>query len=123
MQRRFFCRENDMGISKVCLAWVGAATLGVAPCVFAATAAAPAGELEEITVTAQKRAESEQTVPLSMTTFGAVALQEKAVVDFFDYGTKAPNLGFAYTGDGMSTARTISIRGVSGDNVTGFYVD
>ena len=58
-----------------------------------------------------------------MTTFGAVALQEKAVVDFFDYGTKVPNLGFAYTGDGMSTARTISIRGVSGDNVTGFYVD
>ena len=27
------------------------------------------------------------------------------------------------TGDGVGTARTISIRGVSGDNVTGFYID
>jgi iron complex outermembrane recepter protein len=112
-----------MGISKGCLAWVGVVAMMGPLRVFAAEAAAPAGELQEITVTAQKRAESEQTVPLSMTTFGAVALEQKAVVDFFDYGTKVPNLGFAYTGDGMSTARTISIRGVSGDNVTGFYVD
>src|SRR5713226_714250 len=88
----------------------------------AAETSAPA-ELETITVTAQKRSESEQTVPLSMTTFGAAALEEKAVVNFFDYGTKVPNLGFAATGDGLGTARTISIRGVSGDNVTGFYVD
>ncbi len=111
-----------MGISKGCLAAIGAAAM-MGPCCAFAAAATPTGELEEITVTAQKRSETEQTVPLSMTTFGAVALQEKAVVDFFDYGTKVPNLGFAYTGDGMSTARTISIRGVSGDNVTGFYVD
>src|SRR5450755_716869 len=111
-----------MRISKRCIACVGAAALLGSLRVFAADTP-PAGQLEEITVTAQKRAESEQTVPLSMTTFGAVALQEKAVVDFFDYATKVPNLGFASTGDGMGTSRTISIRGVSGDNVTGFYVD
>jgi len=111
-----------MGISKGCLAWAGVVAL-IGALQAHADAPASTSELQEITVTAQKRAESEQTVPLSMTTFGAVALQEKAVVDFFDYGTKVPNLGFAYTGDGMSTARTISIRGVSGDNVTGFYVD
>src|SRR5450631_2870199 len=111
-----------MRISKRCIACVGAAALLGSLRVFAADTP-PAGQLEEITVTAQKRAESEQTVPLSMTTFGAAALEEKAVVDFFDYGTKVPNLGFASTGDGMGTARTISIRGVSGDNVTGFYVD
>jgi hypothetical protein len=111
-----------MGISKGCLAWAGVVAL-IGTLQARADTPASASELEEITVTAQKRAESEQTVPLSMTTFSAVALQEKAVVDFFDYGTKVPNLGFAYTGDGMSTARTISIRGVSGDNVTGFYVD
>jgi outer membrane receptor protein involved in Fe transport len=102
---------------------VGAAALLGSLRALAADTTPPPGQLEEITVTAQKRAENEQTVPLSMTTFGAVALQEKAVVDFFDYGTKVPNLGFASTGDGMGTARTISIRGVSGDNVTGFYVD
>jgi len=84
----------------------------------------PATEgLAEIIVTAQKRSESEQTVPLSMTTFGEVALQQKAISTFFDYGTKVPNLAFAMTGDGVGTSRTISIRGISGDNVTGFYVD
>ena len=81
------------------------------------------GGLEEIIVTAQKRAESQQTVPLSITTFGQAALEEKAITNFFDYATKVPNLGFAMTGDGVGTSRTVSIRGISGDNVTGFYVD
>lgn len=82
-----------------------------------------AGSLEEIVVTATKRAESEQSVPLSMTTFGGFALQEKAIETFFDYATKVPNLAFAQTGDGVGTSRTISIRGISGDNVTAVYVD
>ncbi len=95
-----------------------------------ATAATPIGAdstaantVEEIVVTAQKRSESEQTVPLSMTTFGAAALQEQSINTFFDYATKVPNLGFASTGDGVGTARTISIRGISGDNVTAMYID
>src|SRR5208337_634266 len=113
-----------MGISKRCLAWLGAAALMGPVCAFAAdTTAAPAGELEEITVTAEKRAESQQNVPMSMTTFGTVQLQEKAIVNFFDYATKVPNLAFAPTGDGVGTARTISIRGVSGNNVTSYYID
>ncbi len=112
-----------MGISKGSLAWVGVISLMGPLRLFAAEAAAPAGELEEITVTAEKRSESQQNVPLSMTTFGAVALQEKAIYNFFDYATKVPNLAFAPTGDGVSTSRTISIRGVSGDNVTSYYID
>jgi iron complex outermembrane recepter protein len=79
--------------------------------------------LEEIVVTAQKRSETEQSVPMSMTTFGGAALEQKAINTFFDYGTKVPNLAFAPTGDGVGTSRTVSIRGISGDNVTGFYID
>jgi iron complex outermembrane recepter protein len=89
----------------------------------AEAAAAPTAGLQEVIVTAQKRSESEQSVPLSMTTFGGAALEQKAITDFFDYATKVPNLGFAMTGDGVGTARTVSIRGISGDNVTGFYID
>lgn len=94
----------------------------------AAVHAAPAntggGEgLAEIVVTAQKRSESEQSVPMSMTTFGGAALEQKAINNFFDYATKVPNLAFAPTGDGVGTSRTVSIRGISGDNVTGFYLD
>ncbi len=112
-----------MGIKRNCMALLGVmASTAILP-VFAADQPASSNELEVITVTAQKRAESEQTVPLSMTTFGAVALEQKAIATFFDYGTKVPNLAFAPTGDGVGTSRTISIRGISGDNVTGFYVD
>jgi len=87
-----------------------------------AQTAAP-GALDEIVVTAQKRVENLQSVPLSMTTFGAAALEQKSIETFFDYATKVPNLAFAPTGDGVGTARTVSIRGIAGDNVTGFYID
>src|ERR1700753_2075657 len=90
---------------------------------YAADESSSSGELETIVVTAQRRAETEQNVPLSMTTFSGAALEEKSINNFFDYATKVPNLAFAPTGDGVGTARTVSIRGISGDNVTGFYID
>src|SRR5258708_21277127 len=76
----------------------------------AATADTSSGALEEIIVTAEKRSESVQNVPLSITTIGAATLEQNAIRSFFDYGTKVPNLAFAMTGDGLGTARTISIR-------------
>jgi iron complex outermembrane recepter protein len=113
----------DMRLNST-LARLGVGTLAVGlSAVCAAQTAAPSGGLEEIVVTAQRRSENLQTVPLSITTFGGVALEQKQITDFFDYGTKTPNLAFAMTGDGVGTARTISIRGISGDNTTGFYID
>jgi outer membrane receptor protein involved in Fe transport len=97
--------------------------LAALPAAHAATADSASGALEEIIVTAEKRSESAQNVPLSITTIGAAALEQNAIRSFFDYGSKVPNLAFAMTGDGVGTARTISIRGISGDNVTGFYID
>jgi len=81
------------------------------------------GGVEEIIVTAQRREETVQNVPLSITALSARALQEKAVTSFFDYAGQVPGLAFGYTGDGSGTARTISIRGISGDGATGFYID
>jgi iron complex outermembrane recepter protein len=112
-----------MGISKNSLAWAGVAAMVGSLRVLAADTAPASTELETIVVTAEKRSETEQTVPLSMTTFSSAALQEKSINSFFDYATKVPNLAFAPTGDGVGTARTVSIRGISGDNVTGFYID
>src|SRR5258708_2152418 len=96
------------------IAWV--------PAVFA-DAPADGDQLAEIVVTAQKRAESLQTVPVSITTFGTQELKDRAVESFMDYATSVPNLGFGASGDGAANSRTISIRGVSGDNTTGFYLD
>ena len=89
------------------------------------TPAGPASTqgLEEIVVTAQRRSESLQNVPLSITALGATTIEQKAISTFFDYAGQVPNLAFSNTGDGVGTARTISIRGISGDGTTGFYID
>ena len=102
---------------------LGLIVAGLALSATASAQTAQSGALEEVVVTAQKRVENVQTVPLSMTTFGTLALEQKAIENFFDYATKVPNLAFAPTGDGVGTARTISIRGIAGDNTTGFYID
>jgi outer membrane receptor protein involved in Fe transport len=83
----------------------------------------PGTGIEEIVVTAQRRSESLQNVPLSITALSAATLEARAVTSFFDYAGQVPNLAFASTGDGSGTARTISIRGISGDGTTGFYID
>jgi outer membrane receptor protein involved in Fe transport len=125
VNRHLFGDRRALALSSI--GWAVAVSVTWADPVFAAEAppgaTATTGGLEEVIVTAQKRAETEQSVPLSMTTFNAAALQQKEITEFFDYATKVPNLGFAMTGDGVGTARTISIRGISGDNVTGFYID
>jgi outer membrane receptor protein involved in Fe transport len=112
-----------MKVDKVRMALIAAVSVVAAGGARAAEAPPPAGGLEEVIVTAQKRAETEQSVPLSITTFSSEALQAKAINNFFDYATKVPNLAFAPTGDGVGTARTVSIRGISGNDVTGFYID
>src|ERR1700682_5228676 len=113
--------EKNMTIARITVA--GAHVLFIAGTAAYAADEAQPNVLEEVVVTAQKRSEGEQSVPLSMTTFGSAALQEKSINTFFDYATKVPNLAFAPTGDGVGTARTVSIRGISGDGVTGFYID
>jgi len=96
---------------------------GVAISAVTAAQTAPPSGLEEIVVTAQRRAESLQTVPLSITALNAASLEQRSVSTFFDYAGQVPNLAFSNTGDGSGTARTISIRGISGDGTTGFYID
>jgi len=81
------------------------------------------GTVEEVVVTAQRRSESLQNVPLSITALSEASLEQKAVTTFFDYAGQVPNLAFANTGDGVGTARTISIRGIAGDGTAGFYID
>ncbi len=106
-------------------AWRPLAAVPLVICWQTVPADTPAGadQIPEIVVTAQKRAENLQNVPVSITTFGTEDLKIRAVESFIDYATSVPNLGFGASGDGAANSRTISIRGVSGDNTTGFYLD
>ncbi len=86
------------------------------------------GELEEVIVTAQKREQSLQDVPVAVSAFNAQMLQQSGVKDMFDLQANAPSLivGQSQT----STTTTFSIRGIftSSQNFglepsVGLYVD
>jgi iron complex outermembrane receptor protein len=88
-------------------------------------------QLSTIVVTAQRRAESLQDVPLSITAFDANTIQLAHMTEAKDYLQFAPNVVF--TEDGETGARSISIaiRGVGNMNIAdapqaasiGFYID
>ncbi|MBT7951367.1 MAG: TonB-dependent receptor [Gammaproteobacteria bacterium] len=72
-----------------------------------------AQELEEIVVSAQRREESLQDVPVSITAFSAETLKRQNIKEAKDYLTITPNVNF--TEDGELGARSVGIamRGVS----------
>jgi iron complex outermembrane recepter protein len=112
--------QNLSSLSLVPICALAVSVCGNAP---AQEATGSGDKLEEITVTAEKRAQNIQTVPMSITALSSTEIEQRDIVSFIDYGTTVPNLGFGYSGIGYSNARTISIRGVSGANTTGFYID
>jgi iron complex outermembrane receptor protein len=73
-----------------------------------------AGTLEEIVVTATKREETLQSVPLSITALGTEKLQELGVTNFVDYAKFLPSVAFTSVAPGFSR---VFMRGVAaGDN-------
>ena len=92
------------------------AGLPIAPLVLAGSPvmAQQAGALEEIIVTAQKREESLQNVPLSIQAIGSERLEELQISSFTDYVRFLPSVSFTTTGPGFGLAY---FRGVaSGEN-------
>jgi outer membrane receptor protein involved in Fe transport len=77
----------------------------------------------EIIVTAQKRSENIQDVPLSISAVTGETLERQGSVAFQDYAVKIPNLAFNYAGVSVFGSQTIALRGIYGVNTTGFYLD
>ena len=82
------------------------------------------GTLATIIVTAERRAESIQSVPISVTAITADTLAKFDIVQFDDYAHMVPNLSFG-TGNtfGITNGREITIRGISGTNTTSYYIN
>lgn len=91
-----------------------AAALAIATPQVLAQAQKDQGVLEQVIVTAQKRQENLQDVPLSITALGTQKLEEMHVTDFDDYAKLLPSLSYTTAGPGFSR---VFFRGVSsGDN-------
>jgi iron complex outermembrane receptor protein len=92
-------------------------------------AASGSGTLEEITVTAQRRAQSLQDVPIALTAYTAEQLEQRQIVDTYDIVRNIPNL----TGNanvGVGTSSSLYVRGLGNaesiatfDLPVGTYVD
>ena len=79
--------------------------------------------LEEITVTASKRQQTVQETGMSLTAMNSDQLERMSVSTFADFAVRVPNLGFGNESDGRFNSNSPAIRGVFGDNTTGFYID
>ena len=88
-------------------------------------------ELEEIVVTAQRREQNLQEVPVSVTAFSGAVLERANITQASEYLALTPNVGFSDGEETGSRAVSISIRGVndlkSGQNSVissiGIYLD
>ena len=100
----------------VSLGWVGTS--------YSAPERAGSASLEEIIVTAQKRSQSLEEVPLSIQAFTGDALEQSNIRDFSELITFVPGAS-----EGLSLnagTREYQIRGIaqgSGDPTVGYYVD
>ena len=99
----------------------------------AAPAASGTGTLEEIVVTAQKRSQNQQIVPVSVTALSPATLANARVLNAADLSGQVPNL-FVMQGasmNGNTSTPWMTLRGIEANNTgtvqtdsgIGFYVD
>ncbi|MDR3511677.1 MAG: TonB-dependent receptor [Caulobacteraceae bacterium] len=123
MKRHISVGQLKAGVAAAAL--LAAAGPGIAGAADAPPSASngAAGTVEEVVVTAQKRAEAVQTVPMAITAFTSRTLVTSGVTTFQDYAVRVPNLAFAYSSSLGANAQAIAIRGIYGQNTTGMYLD
>lgn len=83
------------------------ATIAISPSLAAQSA------LEEVVVTAQRREESLQEVPVSITAFTGDAMKQQNLQEAKDYFAITPNVNFTEDGETGNRSVGISMRGVS----------
>ena len=82
------------------------------------------GVLDDIIVTAEKRSESLEKVPLSIAAFSAQALDETGVEDFSSLAARIPGVTLNSAGPGQSSYSIRGVASVGGNSpTTGIYID
>ena len=98
--------------------------------VFAQDAGAGASVFEEIVVTARKREESLEDIPVALTAFTEEDFANLNIGDLFDIGKNVPNLFVGNFGNGNQNHTSVFMRGVGTqdhiitvDSAVGLYLD
>ena len=121
---RMAVKTSLMGSAALLMTQMAAPSALAEEAVQDAAPAAQESDMGEIIVTAQKRAETVQKVPLSITVLGGDQIEREGVRSFQDYATRVPNLSFTQAGSSIGgLGQAISLRGIYGTNTTGVYLD
>ena len=110
---------------------IAAATISTIAPVLAQADTPSSDALQEIVVTAERRVESLQDVPISISAFNAEELQRANITEAKNYLQLTPNVSYAQDGQTGNGSIRISIRGVSNvslgeravPNSIGYYID
>jgi iron complex outermembrane receptor protein len=84
---------------------------------------ASSGELEEVVVTAQKREETLDKVPISVSVLGREEMLQRQIVSMADVAAVTPGVDFQNTGSTIALAIRGVSSGISGYSTTGIYID
>jgi iron complex outermembrane recepter protein len=104
----------------------GLAFAQTAPVTPATTPAAKSTTIETITVTAQRRAENPQEIPVSVSAVGGDQLAERAITDLSQMESLSPGFTFGRSGtDARPAIRGVRTENVAinGDTTIGFFID
>ncbi len=84
-------------------------------------------QLEEVVVTARKRSESLQDVPMAVSAFNSAQLQDAQVTGMEDLQRMTPNITLTETGGLQAGSIAVFVRGIGNDpqfdQGVGIYVD
>ena len=105
--------------SVVNLRRVAAVVLAVAPAATLAQGHSPVTTLEEIVVTATKRATSLQDVPLAVSALTAEDILARGFTQYADYLSSLPGVYFSDGGPGVSQIRIRGLSAAEGGSAAG----
>jgi iron complex outermembrane recepter protein len=119
-------RPTSRSLRPTLLAWAAlaataAAAQTAAPDPRTADPAAEQAPLERIVITARKRAEASQTVPVAVSAFNADSLERSKIVNAADLQFSIPNA--VLTGNDRFTIRGIGNNSLGGDNGVGLALN
>ena len=126
MSSTFACRRLAAGV--LAIAWIATPAMALAA---DKPAAAASGGLDEIVVTATRREERLQDVPISISAYSQEKLDAQSLRTIDDLSRLSPGVtfarnGFSSTGNYNDEGSDINIRGVdsaAGTSTTGIYID
>jgi iron complex outermembrane receptor protein len=106
------CRITAVGGTVLLIGAAALVSARIASAQTPASGAAESNQLEEVVVTAQKRAQNLQIVPVAVTAISATELEQQRIVDVNGPSGLAPNLS-SYPQTNGAAVPVITIRGLS----------